>query len=344
MRRAGRAAAEVLADDGRRRRAPASPPTSSTPSATRPASTGAATRARSTTTASRSRSAPRSTRSSATASPTTGRCVDGDIVQPRRHDLPRRRARRHQRHVPRRRRSTTRAAGSSRSPASASSGPSPRCAPGAPFNDIGRAIQEHAEAQRLRRRAQLRRPRHRRAVPHRPARARTTTSRGSPRSIEEGMTFTIEPMITMGAWRARPLGRRLDRGHRRPPPHRPVRAHARSSPTTAPRSSRSPRALGHFPQCSPGVENRWGRTAVVQMAAVVGLHTVGETMFEDTAQPVRRARRRSGALLRSVARRGAVAGLGARNRTPPSPAPSGLRITATTPTSVSLAWNRSPSA
>ena len=51
MRVAGRAAAEVLADRRRRGRARASPPTSSTPSATRSASSGAATPARSTTAA-----------------------------------------------------------------------------------------------------------------------------------------------------------------------------------------------------------------------------------------------------------------------------------------------------
>ena len=31
--------------------------------------------------------------------------------------------------------------------------------------------------------------------------------------LEQGMTFTIEPMITLGADRLRHLGRRLDRRH-----------------------------------------------------------------------------------------------------------------------------------
>ena len=43
--------------------------------------------------------------------------------------------------------------------------------------------------------------------------------------LETGMTFTIEPMITLGTDRLRHLGRRLDRRHQGPRAHRPVRAH-----------------------------------------------------------------------------------------------------------------------
>ena len=43
--------------------------------------------------------------------------------------------------------------------------------------------------------------------------------------IEPGMTFTIEPMITMGTLAAPHVGRRLDGGHRRRQAHRAVRAH-----------------------------------------------------------------------------------------------------------------------
>ena len=43
--------------------------------------------------------------------------------------------------------------------------------------------------------------------------------------MEPGMTFTIEPMITIGSWQHRHVGRRLDRGHRRRQAHRAVRAH-----------------------------------------------------------------------------------------------------------------------
>ena len=49
--------------------------------------------------------------------------------------------------------------------------------------------------------------------------------RDATRLMEPGMTFTIEPMIALGDVAAPDLGRRLDRGHRRRPPHRPVRAH-----------------------------------------------------------------------------------------------------------------------
>ena len=54
--------------------------------------------------------------------------------------------------------------------------------------------------------------------------------------MEPGMTFTIEPMITLGTYQLRHVGRRLDRRHQGPPVDRPVRAHGRWSPTTAPRS------------------------------------------------------------------------------------------------------------
>ena len=43
--------------------------------------------------------------------------------------------------------------------------------------------------------------------------------------LEAGMTFTIEPMITLGRGGLRHLGRRLDGGHQGPAAHRAVRAH-----------------------------------------------------------------------------------------------------------------------
>ena len=128
----------------------------------------AATRARSTTTASPSRSARRSTRSSATASPTAGRCSDGDIVNLDVTALPRRRPRRHQRHVRASARSTTSHAGWCDVTRECLERGIAAVRPGRPISDIGRAIQDHAEANRLRRRAGVRRPRHRRDVPHRP--------------------------------------------------------------------------------------------------------------------------------------------------------------------------------
>ena len=121
MRVAGRVAAEVLPSPATPSH-PASPPTSSTRIChARLQSRGAATRARSTTTASRNRSAPRSTRSSATASPTPDRSRRRHR-QPRRDDLPRRRARRHQRHVRAWATSTPRQSGSSAPPRSADAG------------------------------------------------------------------------------------------------------------------------------------------------------------------------------------------------------------------------------
>ena len=43
--------------------------------------------------------------------------------------------------------------------------------------------------------------------------------------MEPGMTFTIEPMLTLGTHRLRHLGRRLDGRHQGPPAVGPVRAH-----------------------------------------------------------------------------------------------------------------------
>ena len=45
--------------------------------------------------------------------------------------------------------------------------------------------------------------------------------------LETGMTFTIEPMINLGATRLRDLGRRLDRRHHGPQVDRAVRTHPR---------------------------------------------------------------------------------------------------------------------
>ena len=45
--------------------------------------------------------------------------------------------------------------------------------------------------------------------------------------LEEAMTFTIEPMLTLGSSMASMWGRRLDGRHRRRPSHGSVRAHSR---------------------------------------------------------------------------------------------------------------------
>ncbi len=44
-------------------------------------------------------------------------------------------------------------------------------------------------------------------------------------TMEVGMTFTIEPMLTLGVDQLRHLARRLDRGDEGPQAHRAVRAH-----------------------------------------------------------------------------------------------------------------------
>ena len=89
--------------------------------------------------------------------------------EPRRHRLHRRRPRRHQRHVRGRTdSSTTSASGSSASPANAWSAPS-RGAPRPPAQRHRQGDPAARRGQRVRRRARLHRPRHRRAVPHRPA-------------------------------------------------------------------------------------------------------------------------------------------------------------------------------
>ncbi len=64
----------------------------------------------------------------------------------------------------------------------------------------------------------------RRSTPSR--RSTTTTTRRPGRVLEPGMTFTIEPMITIGDPPARPVGRRLDGRHQGPLADRAVRAHA----------------------------------------------------------------------------------------------------------------------
>ena len=96
--------------------------------------------------------------------------------------------------------------------------------PGRPLSDIGRAIEDHAKK-------------------HNYGVVRAFIGHGigeqfhtdiqvlhyyDPRAsmiMRPGMTFTIEPMITLGTVAAPDVGRRLDRGHRRRQAHRPVRAH-----------------------------------------------------------------------------------------------------------------------
>ena len=71
----------------------------------------------------------------------------------------------------------------------------------------GPAAQRHRPGHRgprqeapLRRGAGVHRPRHRRAVPHRRPGAALLRRAGQHRSCGPGMTFTIEPMITLGTW------------------------------------------------------------------------------------------------------------------------------------------------
>ena len=91
--------------------------------------------------------------------------------QPRRHRLPRRGARRHQRHLPGRRGRRGVADAGQGDRASASTSGSPPSCPGRPISDIGQAIESPRRPPPLRRGADVRRPRDRRAVPHRAERA-----------------------------------------------------------------------------------------------------------------------------------------------------------------------------
>ena len=96
--------------------------------------------------------------------------------------------------------------------------------PGRPLSDIGRAIEDHAKKYRY-------------------GVVRAFVGHGigeqfhgdiqvlhyydsrSSTIMRPGMTFTIEPMITLGTRQLQDLGRRLDGGHRRRQAHRTVRAH-----------------------------------------------------------------------------------------------------------------------
>ena len=73
--------------------------------------------------------------------------------------------------------------------------------PGRPISDIGRAIEPHAHGPRLRRGADVRRATASASSSTSRRASRTTTTRRPPPIMEPGMTFTIEPMITLGAWR-----------------------------------------------------------------------------------------------------------------------------------------------
>ena len=123
------------------------------------------------------------------------------------------------------------------SPASALQRASRRCARAGPSSDIGRAIQD---PRRGRRASAWCGPS--------PATASATSStpglhilhyhdpRDAVTVMEPGMTFTIEPMIAVGAWQHRHVGRRLDGGHHRRHAARPSSSTPWSSPTTGPRS------------------------------------------------------------------------------------------------------------
>ncbi len=73
--------------------------------------------------------------------------------------------------------------------------------PGQPISDIGRAIQRHAEAAGFGVVRAYCGHGIGEVFHHRPCRSPTTTSRPPRTIIEPGMTFTIEPMITLGTWR-----------------------------------------------------------------------------------------------------------------------------------------------
>ena len=145
--------------------------------------------------------------------------------QPRRHHLHRRGARRHQRHVPRRRRRPREPPSSCGSPRSACGRASRRCTPGRPVSDIGRAIEDHA------------RKHHYGVVRafighgigeqfHTDLQILHYYDERASDIMRPGMTFTIEPMITLGLVAPRDVARRVDGGDLRRPAHGAVRAHA----------------------------------------------------------------------------------------------------------------------
>ncbi|CAA9394400.1 MAG: Methionine aminopeptidase, partial [uncultured Pseudonocardia sp.] len=143
--------------------------------------------------------------------------------QHRRHRVRGRRARRHQRDVPRRRRGRGVAAARRAHPR----GHRPRDPGGAP----GSAAQRRGPRDRvlrpplrLRRGARLHRPRHRPQLPLRPGGAalRRPVRRDGPRA---GHDLHDRADDHPRLHRLRHLGRRVDRRHEGPIPHRPVRAH-----------------------------------------------------------------------------------------------------------------------
>ena len=73
-------------------------------------------------------------------------------------------------------------------------------APGRPLNVIGPGHRGVRQALRLRRGPRLHRPRHRRGVPQRALHPALRQPAASPTIMEPGMTFTIEPMITLGTY------------------------------------------------------------------------------------------------------------------------------------------------
>ena len=142
---------------------------------------------RSTTTASRRACAPRSTRSSATASPTSQRIEDGDIINVDVTTHLRRLPRRHlghvlHRHSPRPRRGTsTEVARKSLELGIA------EVREGARLGDIGAAIQEFAEGQGCSRGARVRRSRHRPPASTSRRRCRTSASAARALRLKAGM-------------------------------------------------------------------------------------------------------------------------------------------------------------
>ena len=197
MRRAGAVAAEILLRSAATS-ARASPPTRSTRSSTTRPSAAAATPARSTTAG-----FPKSVCTSVNevichGIPDTRRSRRRRHRQHRRHGLLRRRPRRHLGHVLRRRRRRRLSAPGPRDPRRHERGHR-RGAARRPVNDIGRAIETHAHAAR----------------PRRSCASSSATAIGTefhsaladpallrpaapPPSSSRGMTFTIEPMLTLG--------------------------------------------------------------------------------------------------------------------------------------------------
>ena len=120
-------------------------------------------------------------------------------------------------------------------------------------------------------------------------RSSTTTTRTSTTVMRPGMTFTIEPMITLGHVAPRHVGRRLDRGHRRRQAHRAVRAHDprhRRRRRGAHRARRGQRRLARAAHRWQPLSRRLA-TSSAPVASVVA----GRRRVDDRRAAARRGRR-----------------------------------------------------